>query len=103
MSDGYQAEIAFPAMECSLSFVASRNATAASRGSFADSRSTVVHTFQYIEELRYALAEFHECYNRRWIVQRRAASHPPGIAGSSLGAELHDYTLRGLEARMVCA
>jgi hypothetical protein len=40
LSDVYQAEIAFPAMESSLSFVASRNATAASNGSFADSRST---------------------------------------------------------------
>jgi putative transposase len=38
--------------------------------SHAEGAVAVVRTFQTIEELRQALAEFRERYNQCWIVQR---------------------------------
>ena len=40
------------------------------RGSCGAGKLLWVRTFQTVEELRQALAEFRERYNQRWIVQR---------------------------------
>ncbi len=46
-----------------------------------------VRVFQNVEELRYALAEFRERYNQRWIVQRLDYLTQPRRASSSLHSE----------------
>jgi putative transposase len=72
MSDDYQAEIAFLGMESSPSFVRQPECNGCVERFIRTLKEQLlwVRVFQNVEELRCALAEFRERYNRRWIVQR---------------------------------
>ncbi len=72
MSDDYQAEIAFLGLESSPSFVRQPEGNGCVERFIRTLKEQLlwVRTFQNIEELRQALAEFRERYNQRWIVQR---------------------------------
>jgi len=72
MSDDYQAEIAFLGMESSPSFVRQPECNGCVERFIRTLKEQLlwVRTFQNVEELRCALAEFRERYNQRWIVQR---------------------------------
>jgi transposase InsO family protein len=72
MSDDYQAEIAFLGMESSPSFVRQPECNGCVERFIRTLKEQLlwVRTFQNVEELRQALAEFRERYNQRWIVQR---------------------------------
>lgn len=72
MSDDYQAEIAFLGMESSPSFVRQPEGNGCVERFIRTLKEQLlwVRTFQNLEELRQALAEFRERYNQRWIVQR---------------------------------
>ena len=72
MSDDYQAEIAFLGMESSPSFVRQPECNGCVERFIRTLKEQLLwaRTFQNVEELRQALAEFRERYNQRWIVQR---------------------------------
>ncbi len=72
MSDDYQAEITFLGMESSPSFVRQPECNGCVERFIRTLKEQLlwVRTFQNVEELRCALAEFRERYNQRWIVQR---------------------------------
>ena len=72
LSDDYQAEIAFLGMESSPSFVRQPECNGCVERFIRTLKEQLlwVRTFQNVEELRQALAEFRERYNQRWIVQR---------------------------------
>ena len=72
MSGDYQAEIAFLGMESSPSFVRQPECNGCVERFIRTLKEQLlwVRTFQNVEELRQALAEFRERYNQRWIVQR---------------------------------
>jgi putative transposase len=72
MSDDYQAEIVFLGMESSPSFVRQPECNGCVERFIRTLKEQLlwVRTFQNLEELRQALQEFRERYNRRWIVQR---------------------------------
>ena len=72
MSDDYQAEIAFLGMESSPSFVRQPECNGCVERFIRTLKEQLlwVRTFQNIEDLRQALAEFRQRYNQRWIVQR---------------------------------
>src|ERR1019366_211105 len=72
MSDDYQAEIALLGMESSPSFVRQPECNGCVERFIRTLKEQLlwVRTFQNVEELRQALAEFRERYNQRWIVQR---------------------------------
>ena len=72
MSDDYQAEIAFLGMESSPSFVRQPECNGCVERFIRTLKEQLLwaRTFQNVEELRSALAEFRERYNHRWIVQR---------------------------------
>src|SRR6266699_30529 len=72
MSDDYQAEIAFLGMKSSPSFVRQPECNGCVERFIRTLKEQLlwVRTFQNVEELRCALAEFRERYNQRWIVQR---------------------------------
>ncbi len=72
MSDDYQAEIAFLGMESSPSFVRQPECNGCVERFIRTLKEQLlwVRTFQNVDELRQALAEFRERYNQRWIVQR---------------------------------
>ncbi len=72
MSNDYQAEIAFLGMESSPSFVRQPECNGCVERFIRILKEQLlwVRTFQNLEELRCALAEFRERYNQRWIVQR---------------------------------
>jgi len=71
-SGDYQAEIAFLGMESSPSFVRQPECNGCVERFIRTLKEQLlwVRTFQNVEELRCALAEFRERYNQRWIVQR---------------------------------
>jgi putative transposase len=72
MSDDYQAEIVFLGMESSPSLVRQPECNGCVERFIRTLKEQLlwVRTFQNVEELRGALAEFRERYNQRWIVQR---------------------------------
>ena len=72
MSDDVQAEIAFLGMESSPAFVRQPEGNGCVERFIRTLKEQLlwVRTFQTVEELRQALAEFRERYNQRWIVQR---------------------------------
>jgi putative transposase len=72
MSDDYQAEIAFLGMQSSPSLVRQPECNGCVERFIRTLKEQLlwVRTFQNVEELRGALAEFRERYNQRWIVQR---------------------------------
>ncbi len=72
MSDDYQAEIRFLGMESSPAFVRQPEGNGCVERFIRTLKEQLlwVRTFQTMEELRQALAEFRERYNQRWIVQR---------------------------------
>jgi putative transposase len=72
MSDDYQAEIAFLGMQSSPSFVRQPECNGCVERFIRTLKEQLlwVRTFQNVEDLRQALAEFRERYNQRWIVQR---------------------------------
>jgi len=72
MSDDYQAEIAFLGMKSSPSFVRQPECNGCVERFIRTLKEQLlwVRTFQNLEELQCALAEFRERYNQRWIVQR---------------------------------
>lgn len=72
LSNDYQAEIAFLGMESSPSFVRQPEGNGCVERFIRTLKEQLlwVRTFQTIEELRQALAEFRERYNQRWIVER---------------------------------
>ncbi len=72
LSDDYQAEIAFLGMESSLAFVRQPEGNGCVERFIRTLKEPLLwtRTFQTVEELRQALAEFRERYNQRWIVQR---------------------------------
>ena len=72
MSDDFQAEIAFLGMESSPAFVRQPEGNGCVERFIRTLKEQLlwVRTFQTVEELRQALAEFRERYNQRWIVQR---------------------------------
>ena len=72
LSDDFQAEIAFLGMESSPAFVRQPEGNGCVERFIRTLKEQLlwVRTFQTVEELRQALAEFRERYNQRWIVQR---------------------------------
>jgi transposase InsO family protein len=72
MSDDFQAEITFLGMESSPAFVRQPEGNGCVERFIRTLKEQLlwVRTFQTVEELRQALAEFRERYNQRWIVQR---------------------------------
>jgi putative transposase len=72
MSDDFQTEIAFLGMESSPAFVRQPEGNGCVERFIRTLKEQLlwVRTFQNVEELRQALAEFRERYNERWIVQR---------------------------------
>jgi len=72
LSDDYQAEIAFLGMESSPTFVRrpEGNGCVERFIRMLQEQLLWVRTFQNLEELRCALAEFRERYKRHWIVER---------------------------------
>ena len=72
MSDDFQAEIAFLGMKSSPAFVRQPEGNGCVERFMRTLKEQLlwVRTFQTVEELRQALAEFRERYNQRWIVQR---------------------------------
>jgi transposase InsO family protein len=72
MSDDFQAEIAFLGMESSPAFVRQPEGNGCVERFIRTLKEQLlwVRTFQTVEELGQALAEFRERYNRRWIVER---------------------------------
>jgi len=72
LSDDFQAEIAFLGMESSPSFVRQPEGNGCVERFIRTLKEQLlwVRTFQNVEELRQALADFRERYNQRWIVQR---------------------------------
>ncbi len=72
MSDDFQVEIAFLGMESSPAFVRQPEANGRVERFIRGLKEQLlwVQTFQTVEKLRKALAEFREWYNQRWIVQR---------------------------------
>jgi putative transposase len=78
LSDDYQAEIAFLGMQSSPSFVRQPECNGCVERFMRTLKEQLlwVRTFQHIEELRQALAEFRERYNQRWIVQRLGYQTP---------------------------
>jgi putative transposase len=77
-SDDFQAEIAFLGMESSPAFVRQPEASGCVERFIRTLKEQLlwVRTFQNVEELRQALAEFRERYNQRWIVQRHGYLTP---------------------------
>jgi transposase InsO family protein len=78
MSDDYQAEIAFGGMQSSPSFVRQPECNGCVERFIRTLKEPLlwVRTFQNVEDLRQALAEFRERYNQRWIVQRLGCLTP---------------------------
>ena len=72
MSDDFQAASAFLGMESSPAFVRQPEGNGCVERFIRTLKEQLlwVPTFQTVEELRQALAEFRERYNQRWIVQR---------------------------------
>ncbi len=72
MSDDYQAEIRFLGMESSPAFVRQPEGNGCVERFIRTLKEQLlwVRTFRTVEELRQALQEFRERYNRRWIVER---------------------------------
>ena len=72
LSDDFQAEITFLGMESSPAFVRQPEGNGCVERFIRTLKEQLlwVRTFQTVEELRQALAEFRERYNQRWIVQR---------------------------------
>jgi transposase InsO family protein len=72
LSDDYQAEIAFLGMESSPAFVRQPEGNGCVERFIRTLKEQLlwVRTFQNVEELRRALAEFRERYNQQWIVER---------------------------------
>jgi len=72
LSDDYQAEIAFLGMQSSPSFVRQPECNGCVERFMRTLKEQLlwVRTFQNLEELQQALAEFRQRYNQRWIVQR---------------------------------
>ena len=72
LSDDFQAEIAFLGMESSPAFVRQPEGNGCVERFIRTLKEQLlwVRTFQTVEELRQALAEFRERYNQCWIVQR---------------------------------
>jgi transposase InsO family protein len=72
ISGDYQAEIAFLGMESSPSFVRQPECNGCVERFIRTLKEQLlwVRTFQNVEELRQALAEFRERYNQHWIAQR---------------------------------
>jgi putative transposase len=68
----FLSEIAFLGMESSPSFVRQPECHGCVERFIRTLKEQLlwVRAFQNVEELRCALAEFRECYNQRWIVQR---------------------------------
>jgi putative transposase len=72
MSEDYQAEIRFLGMNSSPAFVRQPEGNGCVERFIRTLKEQLlwVRTFRNVEELRQALAEFRERYNRHWIVQR---------------------------------
>ncbi len=72
MSDDFQAEIGFLGMESSPAFVRQPEGNGCVERFIRTLKEQLlwVRTFRTVEELRQALAEFRQCYNQYWIVQR---------------------------------
>lgn len=72
MSDDFQAEIAFLRMESSPAFVRQPEGNGCVERFIRTLKEQLlwVRTFQTVEELRQAIAEFRERYNQHWIVER---------------------------------
>ena len=72
LSDDYQAEIAFLGMQSSPSFVRQPECNGCVERFIRTLKEQLlwVRTFRRLEELRQALQEFRERYNRCWIVER---------------------------------
>jgi transposase InsO family protein len=78
LSDDYQAEIAFLGMQSSPSFVRQPECNGCVERFMRTLKEQLlwVRTFQNLEELQQALAEFRQRYNQRWIVQRLGYQTP---------------------------
>jgi putative transposase len=87
MSDDYQAEIVFLGMESSPSFVRQPEWNGCVERFIRTLKEQLlwVRTFRNLEELRQALQEFRERYNRRWIVQRLGYFTPDQARQQLLG------------------
>src|SRR5713226_4583638 len=72
LSDDFQAEIAFLGMESPPAFVRQPEGNGCVERFIRTLKEQLlwVRTFRTVEELRQALAEFRQCYNQYWIVQR---------------------------------
>lgn len=81
MSHHFQAEIAFLGIESSPSFVKAPEGNGIAERFIRTLKEQLlwIHTFDTVEELRQALLEFKERFNRHWLLQRHAYATPSQV------------------------
>ncbi|RMG38750.1 MAG: IS3 family transposase, partial [Gammaproteobacteria bacterium] len=81
MSRHFQSEIAFLGIESSPSFVKAPEGNGVGEQFIRTLKEQLlwVRTFDTVEELRQALLEFKERYNRHWILQRHGYATPAQV------------------------
>lgn len=88
MSDVFQKEIKFLGIESSPAYVREPDGNGCAEGFVRTLKEQLlwVRTFRTVEELRRALHDFKERYNREWIVERYGHRTPNGIRDQLLSA-----------------
>tara|TARA_Y100000294_G_scaffold103550_1_gene96145 strand:+ start:447 stop:1340 length:894 start_codon:yes stop_codon:yes gene_type:complete len=88
ISDDFQNEIAFLGMESSSSFVRAPQGNGCAERFIRTLKENLlwVRHFHTIEELRLALLEFRDLYNREWIIQRHGYKTPKQVRAEKIAA-----------------
>ena len=86
MSHAFQAEIAFLGIESSPSFVQAPEGNGVAERFIRTLKEQLlwVRTFDTVEELRQALLEFKDRFNRHWLLQRHGYATPAKVRASHL-------------------
>lgn len=89
MSDHFQDELAFLGIESSPSFVRAPEGNGCAERIIRTLKEQLlwVRTFDTVEELRLALLEFRETYNRKWLVERHDYRTPQQARAELLDRE----------------
>ena len=89
LSDAFQGEIAFLGIESSPAFVREPEGNGCAERFIRTLKENVlwVHAFETIEELRRALLEFRDQYNRQWILGRHGYLTPFQVRYSFPGSQ----------------
>jgi len=86
MSDDFQSEIAFLGIESSPAFVRAPEGNGCAERFIRTLKENLlwVRTFETVEDLRHALVEFKETYNRTWIVERHGYKTPAQVRAEQI-------------------